>query len=828
MKKLKITGRIYWQIILSLALVFTAAATLQAGALTPQLQSSLQNLAPDSEISVIVTLCDKADISKFKHKDRKLRRGLILRALKQKAEQTQAPCRAFLKSKKAKRIKKLWLINGIAFRAKANVVQKLATMPGVESIKLDAVVQAPVTTLGNSSTVEWNIDAIKAPELWDLGYTGQGIVVANMDTGVDVGHSALAGRWRGGVNSWFDPNGEHTAGPIDGNGHGTQSMGLMVAGDEGGTSIGMAPGAQWIAVKIFNDAGEASYTAIHLGYQWLLDPDGDPDTNDVPHIVNNSWGLNNVGGCNYEFQPDIQVLKAAGISVVFAAGNYGSGSLSSISPQNNPEGYAVGSVDMSSLIDLDSSRGPSACDGTIYPEVVAPGVNVKTTDLTGLGGLDAYVNVSGTSFATPHVSGAMALLLSAFPDVTVAELEFALEQSALDLGDLGPDNDYGNGLIDVLGAYNLISANTSNDMVAVGDVNGNGSEDIAVLWIDQFTGTKDVYVKDGSDGLLIQKVTFNASYTPYDMVAIPDMNANGSQEIGVLGVHVDTGNVRVEIRDTLTGSFVENVSFANSFAPQQVEVIPDLDGNGVPELGVLGVGTSNGKVRVQIKDPLTKNIFSNVFFSKSYIPRQFVLISDDIDNSGSPELGVLGVDASNGKVRVQIKDASTGALLKNISFNKDYTPYQFEVIPDTGGSLFSDIGVLGVNVNTGAVRIQIKDSSTGVLLKNITFNKNYTPYQFEVIPDTSGNMISEVGVLGVNANSGAVRAVIKDASNGLWLRSIHFGEDYVPQIMEVVCDIDGNNMSELAVLGKDRIAGNVQVQIGDSFTGAPITTIPIP
>ena len=114
-------------------------------------------------------------------------------------------------------------------------------------------------------------------------------------------------------------------------------------------------------------------------------------------------------------------------------------------------------MDQSLDIAFFSSRGPSACDGSIFPEVVAPGVNVRTSDLT-LGGIfpDSYVTVSGTSFSAPHVAGAIALLLSAFPDLTVSELELALKQSAFDLGTIGADSDYGYGLIDVMQAYDLL------------------------------------------------------------------------------------------------------------------------------------------------------------------------------------------------------------------------------------------------------------------------------------------------------------------------------------------------------------------------------------
>jgi serine protease AprX len=215
----------------------------------------------------------------------------------------------------------------------------------------------------------------------------------------------------------------------------------------------------------------ASYSSIHLGYQWLLDPDGNPNTNDTPDVINNSWGFrNNVNECISEFQADIQALKAAEIAVVFSAGNEGPYTATSISPANYPESFAVGAVDDTLAIANFSSRGPSACDGSIYPEVVAPGVNIKTSDLS-FGGVfpysDAYV--SGTSFAAPHLAGAMALLLNAYPQTTVSALEMTLTDSALDMGLNGPDDDYGNGLVDVFEAYLLLGQNSPQCTDADGD-----------------------------------------------------------------------------------------------------------------------------------------------------------------------------------------------------------------------------------------------------------------------------------------------------------------------------------------------------------------------
>ncbi len=118
---------------------------------------------------------------------------------------------------------------------------------------------------------------------------------------------------------------------------------------------------------------------------------------------------------------------------------------------------SAGAVDATLAIASFSSRGPSACDGTVYPKLVAPGVNINTADLS-FGGLPLYVVVSGTSYAAPHAAGAMALLAGAFPGASVAQLEAALTQSAHDLGVAGEDNSYGHGLADVQAAYQFLLA----------------------------------------------------------------------------------------------------------------------------------------------------------------------------------------------------------------------------------------------------------------------------------------------------------------------------------------------------------------------------------
>lgn len=297
--------------------------------------------------------------------------------------------------------------------------------------------------VSSDSPIAPNLTHIGAPAVWARGFTGQGVVVAVLDTGVDLNHPELAARWRGGANSWFDPYGEHPEQPVDLSGHGTQVLGVMLAGDASGMHLGVAPDAQWIAARIFNDRGRATTAAIHAAFRWVLDPDGDPATPDAPQVLNASWSSAAVV-CDAEFEPDLRALRAAGILPVFAAG-----AGSPASPATLPEALAVGALADDDTLTGDSPRGPSPCAAAalIFPQLVAPGANLFTTDRNGL-----YTTTEGTSLAAAHVSGALALLLSARPGLSADEQAALLTDSAVDLGAPGPDNEFGYGRLDVAGA----------------------------------------------------------------------------------------------------------------------------------------------------------------------------------------------------------------------------------------------------------------------------------------------------------------------------------------------------------------------------------------
>ncbi len=459
--------RLSFTIILLFALVLPASGSL----ITSDLQEYLETAEAGAEIPIIIDFFETVDLQTLGFFDRPVDRASMVRTLKKAAERNQSPVRDLL-GWRGKRFRDLWIINSLALHADESLILALAEQPEIKKIRLDGIIKAEEPIQNQQPAAGWNLQAIQAPDLWAEGFTGEDVVIAVFDSGVDLRHAAIGSKWRGGADDWFNPyaaqcstaactpceaSGETPCDDETGEdrGHGTAVTGILLGGEIDGEPIGVAPGAQWIAAKIFRDDGTASLSFIHEAFQWILDHPDPPD------LVNGSWGFESSSGeCDGEYRPDVQALRNAGIGVVFSAGNTGPDPASSISPANYPESLAVGSTgSISSLFEVSpfSARGPSACDGSIYPDSVAPGFHIRTAAVT-MGGLtpEAVGIVSGTSFAAPHVTGVLALLRNAFPELSMSGLEAALLQSAEDLGEAGADQAYGSGMLNALAAHHLL------------------------------------------------------------------------------------------------------------------------------------------------------------------------------------------------------------------------------------------------------------------------------------------------------------------------------------------------------------------------------------
>ncbi|MEW5989082.1 MAG: S8 family serine peptidase, partial [Chloroflexota bacterium] len=327
-------------------------------------------------------------------------------------------------------------------------------------------------------------------------------------------------------------------------------------GQEG---LGVAPGAQWMAVRILDPNGFGTASGIHTAYQWLLAPGGDPDL--APDVINNSWGA---APYSIEYRDDVAALRAAGIVSVFAAGNGGPLSGSINAPASYTDTLAVGASDDLDNVAWFSSRGPSPLTAQVKPTLVAPGTHVYSALPGGL-----YGYATGTSMAAPHLAGAAALTLAADPQLSEAVLTAILTSTAVPLSTALPNDDTGWGRLDV---YAAVAGQVESGAIE-GVVRSNGLPlPGVVVTVTTSAGAQLAYQTDG-DG------RYQATLRPgsYDLTVAPFGYAAES----VAAVPVQANQTTIQNVDltqlpgaTLTGFVRDSHSQAPLTATIRVEGTP--------------------------------------------------------------------------------------------------------------------------------------------------------------------------------------------------------------------------------------------------------------
>ncbi|ASO19752.1 subtilisin family serine protease [Actinoalloteichus hoggarensis] len=431
-------------------------------------------LAADGAADVWIVLDEQADLSAAAAvADWDERGQAVVDTLRGHAERTQADAVALLSEWDAD-FTPYWIANRILVRdASAELTDSITTVSGVERITLPAELAVPEPTeavdAAPAAAVEWGIESINADDVWsEYGVTGEGIVVASIDSGAEFDHPALVDSYRGNLgdgvfdhdHSWFDATtdcGSPSLVPCDNHRHGTHVTGTMIGDDGAGNQIGVAPGAQWIAAKGCRFLGCAEPELLAAG-QWMLAPtavDGENPRADLrPHVVNNSWGSVDGAIIDPWYDEVLAAWTASGIFGVFANGNSGPDCGTAASPANSPFSYGVGAYAADGTIASFSSRGPGP-EGAVHPNIAAPGVAVRSSVRNG-----AYASLNGTSMAAPHVVGAVALVWSAAPSLVgdVEATRALFDTTAIDVDDTScggtaaDNNVWGEGRLDVLAA----------------------------------------------------------------------------------------------------------------------------------------------------------------------------------------------------------------------------------------------------------------------------------------------------------------------------------------------------------------------------------------
>ncbi|MER7336032.1 S8 family serine peptidase, partial [Micromonospora sp. NPDC000119] len=344
----------------------------------------LGQLQKEEKVSFWIEFDRDADLqAATKARTKTEKAAAVLAAKRQQAATSQANVVKLLESAGAD-YTSFWIDNSLRAVGGAELVGKLAELPEVAQITADDEIRIDEPIAGETEptvdAIEWNIDRISAPRVWnELGVRGEGIVVANIDSGVQYDHPAVKNQYRG-LNgdgtynhnyNWFDPADVCSgAVPCDNNGHGTHTMGTMV-GDDGGTNkVGVAPGATWIAAKGC-ESSSCSRASLLASGQWIVAPTdltgANPRPDLAPDVVNNSWGSSVFDPW---YQDTVAAWRAAGIFPAFSNGNSGPGCNTSGTPGTYVSSYSSGAFDINNTIASFSSRGTGE-NGTVKPNLAA-------------------------------------------------------------------------------------------------------------------------------------------------------------------------------------------------------------------------------------------------------------------------------------------------------------------------------------------------------------------------------------------------------------------------------------------------------------------------
>jgi uncharacterized repeat protein (TIGR01451 family) len=568
--------------LLTSAIASRPAASIQQPGWQSKVDGWVVEKAEAGETEFLVMLQEQADLSGAERLRTKREKGAyVYQQLTRTAERSQRPVLEALQAMAAESpgevvYRPFWVANMIWVRGDSQVVQALAQRMDVAhlyanphvTLDLPLPADTPNTPADVDDTIiEASIQRIHAPEVWEMGYTGQGMVIGGQDTGYDWTHPALQGKYRGwnGANAdhnynWHDAIhsgggvcGPNSPVPCDDGYHGTHTMGTMVG--EGYDSlgnlrqVGVAPGAKWIGCRNMNQ-GVGTPATYSECYQWFIAPtdmngqNARPDL--APDIINNSWSCPTSEGCT---DPNVLLtvvnnVRAAGILTVHSAGNSGSICSSVRTPAAIYDAsFTVGATDNNDNIVSFSSRGPVTIDGSnrLKPDIAAPGLNIYSTVPGG-----GFGTASGTSMAGPHVAGVAALLLSLRPDLRgqVDQIEDLIRLGAVPRttsqicggvpGDQIPNNTYGWGRVDALGfiSQSLLAIQKEPSWYLY-DPGGLITYTLQVTNLHTLDPLHNVRI---TDTLPLNTVFINAS-EPYTQIndqvvwEIPQLNAAQSQNV---------------------------------------------------------------------------------------------------------------------------------------------------------------------------------------------------------------------------------------------------------------------------------------------------------
>lgn len=444
--------------------------------IAPELLSTTVDLPAGEPVRALVMLPNAAELGGG--------HGQVITTLREHAEATQAEVEAAIEARAETDgvtvVNRFWITNMllVEFPADAGTLDALAEIPGVARLNPNFELTLPDTAPGaadiTAQDLTWGLAKIEAERVWqELGVTGAGVRIATLDTGVAIDHPDLAGKMvtddpanphhPGGWMEFNSSGGLVASAPRDSQYHGTHVAGTIHGGSTSGTAIGVAPGAEMMHGLVI-PSGSGSFAQVAAGMQWAIAPTdaaGRPAGRPAD-IVSMSLGGN---GFHQEMIQPTRAMRAAGVFPAFAIGN-NCGTSGTASPGNVHEAVGVGATDTAdnvasfscgAVVRKSQWAGPPAewPESWVKPDISAPGVNVHSADPNG-----GYRTLSGTSMATPHTSGAVALMMSASGGLSVSDVQRILGDTAFwdtRYSPTPPDTRFGRGRINAYEATAFVA-----------------------------------------------------------------------------------------------------------------------------------------------------------------------------------------------------------------------------------------------------------------------------------------------------------------------------------------------------------------------------------